>query len=116
MSWYKPEVVWQTQVSDWARAYREIEEPLLSYTLWNATPHQLRWPHSVSTLEFIIAHTGDEHERVRCEEALRQLQQGGRNARGGGSAASVQPGTGQQGKGGKGKGRGKGWWGKGGKQ
>jgi len=114
VNWYKPEVSWQTTVPDWARGYREIEEPRLSYLLWKNTPEQLRWPHSASTLQFIIDMTGDDEERQRCETALRLLRPGPSSGRQGGGRTSVQP---AHPKGGRGKGAygGKGAKGKGGK-
>lgn len=116
VNWYKPEVNWQTTVPDWARAYREIEEPKLSYLLWKSTPEALRWPHSASTHEWIIKTTNDDDERRRSEAALNVLRPPPARQIGKGGRTSVQPahpkggrghgaygGKGAKGKGGKGK-------------
>ena len=107
VNWYKPEVGWQTQVSDYTRAYREIEEPALTNALWYLTPHEFRWPLSIAALTWIIVNSGDPVEVERCETALKQLRPNAELPGRKEDRASAQPAV----KGrpaGKGKGKGKG--------
>ena len=94
-------------MSDYTRAYREIEEPALTNALLSFTPQEFRWPLSIAALTWIIVNSGDPVEVARCELALKQLRPNAELPGRREDRASAQPAV----KGrpaGKGKGKGKG--------
>ena len=107
VDWYKPEVGWQSHVSDYSRAYREIEEPALTQALLRRTPQALHWQLSIATLTWIVAFSGDAEEVAYCQRALQELQPTAEQPLRSGSRASGQPVT-QKRPAQKGEGKGKG--------
>ena len=69
VQWHKPQMV-LTHGSDNLRAWRQQEEPALTFALWEETPPGLRWSLSADALQHIRATAPDAERRAWAQEQL----------------------------------------------